>query len=145
MQKTLKAKGFVFCGHKPYREVIDGNITIDEEARNQWSYKSFELEQYKLVITKQISIKEYNKLVKEQYDIAYGNIERVIKKWKDSYSKLPQFVKDIFEKYGLKTVGISPDEGIIYVNITNYNDSDISFVTFTGKVLYIVDDLITDE
>ena len=84
-------------------------------------------------------------MVKEQYDIAYGNIERVIKKWKDSYSKLPQFVKDIFEKYGLKTVGISPDEGIIYVNITNYNDSDISFVTFTGKVLYIVDDLITDE
>ena len=145
LQKTLKAKGFVFCGQKPYREVIDGNITIDEEARNQWSYKSFELEQYKLVIAKQISIKEYNKLVKEQYDIAYGNIERVIKKWKDSYSKLPQFVKDIFEKYNLKTVGISPDEGIIYVNITNYNDSDISFVTFTGKVLYIVDDLITDE
>ena len=145
LQKTLKAKGFVFCSYKPYREVIDGNITIDEEVRNQWSYKNFELEQYKLVIAKQISIKEYNKLVKEQYDIAYGNIERVIKKWKDSYSKLPQFVKDIFEKYGLKTVGISPDEGIIYVNITNYNDSDISFVTFTGKVLYIVDDLITDE
>lgn len=145
LQKTLKAKGFVFCSYKPYREVIDGNITIDEEVRNQWSYKNFELEQYKLVIAKQISIKEYNKLVKEQYDIAYGNIERVIKKWKDSYSKLPQFVKDIFEKYNLKTVGISPDEGIIYVNITNYNDSDISFVTFTGKVLYIVDDLITDE
>ena len=40
---------------------------------------------------------------------------------------------------------IRQDEGIIYVNITNYNDSDISFVTFTGKVLYIVDDLITDE
>jgi hypothetical protein len=37
------------------------------------------------------------------------------------------------------SIGISPDEGIIYVNISNYDDSDISFVTFTGKVLYIVD------
>lgn len=82
LQKTLKAKEFVLCGHKPYPEVIDGNITIDEEVRNQWSYKNFELEQYKLVIAKQISIKEYNKLVKEQYDIAYGNIERVIKNGK---------------------------------------------------------------
>ena len=145
LQETLKTKGFVLCGRKPYSEVIDGNRTIDEEVRNQWSYTNFEIEQYKLVTAKKISIKEYNKLVKEQYDIAYGNIERTIKKWKDSYSKLPQFVKDIFDEYDLKTVGISPDEGIIYVNITNYNDSDISFVTFTGKVLYIVDDLITDE
>jgi hypothetical protein len=145
LQETLKTKGFVLCGRKPYSDVIDGNRTIDEEVRNQWSYTNFEIEQYKLVTSKQISIKEYNKLVKEQYDIAYGNIERAIKKWKDSYSKLPQFVKDIFDEYDLKTVGISPDEGIIYVNITNYNDSDISFVTFTGKVLYIVDDLITDE
>ena len=145
LQETLKAKGFVLCGRKPYSEVIDGNRTIDEEVRNQWSYTNFEIEQYKLVTAKQISIKEYNKLVKEQYDIAYGNIERAIKKWKDSYSKLPQFVKDIFDEYNLKSVGISPDEGIIYVNITNYDDSDISFVTFTGKVLYIVDDLITDE
>lgn len=145
LQEALKVKGFVLCGRKPYSDVIDGNKTIDEEVRNQWSYTNFEIEQYKLVTSKQISIKEYNKLVKEQYDIAYGNIERAIKKWKDSYSKLPQFVKDIFDEYDLKTVGISPDEGIIYVNITNYNDSDISFVTFTGKVLYIVDDLITDE
>ena len=53
LQKTLKAKGFVFCSYKPYREVIDGNITIDEEVRNQWSYKNFELEQYKLVIEKE--------------------------------------------------------------------------------------------
>ena len=145
LQETLKTKGFVLCGRKPYSEVIDGNRTIDEEVRNQWSYTNFEIEQYKLVTAKQISMKEYNTLVKEQYDITYGNIERTIKKWKDSYSKLPQFVKDIFDEYDLKTVGISPDEGIIYVNITNYNDSDISFVTFTGKVLYIVDDLITDE
>lgn len=145
LQETLKTKGFVLCGRKPYSEVIDGNRTIDEEVRNQWSYTNFEIEQYKLVTAKQISMKEYNTLVKEQYDITYGNIERAIKKWKDSYSKLPQFVKDIFDEYDLKTVGISPDEGIIYVNITNYNDSDISFVTFTGKVLYIVDDLITDE
>ena len=145
LQETLKTKGFVLCGRKPYSEVIDGNRTIDEEVRNQWSYTNFEIEQYKLVTAKQISMKEYNTLVKEQYDITYGNIERAIKKWKDSYSKLPQFVKDIFDEYNLKSVGISPDEGIIYVNITNYDDSDISFVTFTGKVLYIVDDLITDE
>jgi hypothetical protein len=145
LQKALKAKGFIFCGHKPYSDVIDGNKTIDEEVRKDWRYSNFEIEQYKLVIAKQLSLKEYKKMVKERYDITYGDIERTIKNWKDSYSKLPQFTKDIFDEHNLHTIGISPDEGIIYVNITNYNDYDISFVTFTGKVLYIVDLLITDE
>ena len=145
LQKTLKSKGFIFCGHKPYSDVIDGNKTIDEEVRKDWRYSNFEIEQYKLVIAKQLSLKEYKKMVKDRYDITYEDIERTIKNWKDSYSKLPQFTKDIFNEHNLHTIGISPDEGIIYVNITNYNDYDISFVTFTGKVLYIVDQLITDE
>jgi hypothetical protein len=34
LQETLKTKGFVLCGRKPYSDVIDGNRTIDEEVRN---------------------------------------------------------------------------------------------------------------
>lgn len=145
LQETLKAKGFIFCGRKPYRDVVDGEITIDDEIKNSWWYKNFEIDQYKLVTTKQITIDEYKKIVKNEYNIKYKNIENSIKKWKNSYNNLPLFVKDIFDKYDPMSIGISPDEGIIYVNITNYNDYDISFVTFTGKVLYIVDQLITDE
>ncbi len=79
LQETLKTKGFVLCGRKPYSEVIDGNRTIDEEVRNQWSYTNFEIEQYKLVIAKQLSLKEYKKMVKDRYDITYEDIERTIK------------------------------------------------------------------
>lgn len=145
LQETLKVKGFIFCGRKPYREVVDGEITIEDEIKNSRWYKNFEIEQYKLVISKQITINEYKKIVKNEYDIKYKNIENSIKKWQDEYNNLPQFVKDIFDKYNPMSIGISPDEGIIYVNITNYDDYDISFVTFTGKVLYIVEQLITDE
>ena len=145
LQETLKIKGFIFCGRKPYREVVDGEITIEDEIKNSRWYKNFEIEQYKLVISKQITINEYKKIIKNEYDIKYKNIENSIKKWQDEYNNLPQFVKDIFNKYNPMSIGISPDEGIIYVNITNYDDYDISFVTFTGKVLYIVEQLITDE
>ena len=145
LQETLKAKGFIFCGRKQYKEVVDGEITIDDEIKNSWWYKNFEIEQYKLVTTKQITIDEYKKIVKNEYNIHYKTIENSIEKWQNSYNRLPQFVKDIFDKYNPMSIGISPDEGIIYVNITNYNDYDISFVTFTGKVLYMVDQLITDE
>lgn len=145
LQETLKVKGFIFCGRKPYREVVDGEITIEDEIKNSRWYKNFEIEQYKLVISKQITINEYKKIVKNEYDIKYKNIENSIKKWQDEYNNLPQFVKDIFNKYNPMSIGISPDEGIIYVNITNYDDYDISFVTFTGKILYIVEQLITDE
>ena len=139
LQETLKAKGFIFCGRKQYKEVVDGEITIDDEIKNSWWYKNFEIEQYKLVTTKQITIDEYKKIVKNEYNIHYKTIENSIEKWQNSYNRLPQFVKDIFDKYNPMSIGISPDEGIIYVNITNYNDYDISFVTFTGKVLYMVD------
>ena len=145
LQEILKAKGFIFCRRKPYREVVDGELTIDDVIKNSWWYKNFEIDQYKLVITKQITIDEYKKIVKNEYDIKYKNIENSIKKWEISYNNLPQYAQDIFDKYNPMSIGISPDEGIIYVNITNYNDYDISFVTFTGKVLYIVDDLITDK
>ena len=145
LQEILKAKGFTFCGRKPYREVVDGEITIDDQIKNSWWYKNFEIEQYQLVISKQITINEYKKIVKNEYDIKYKNIENSIKKWQDEYNNLPEFAKDIYDEYNPIAIGISPDEGIIYLNITNYNDNDKTFVTFTGKVLYIVNDLITDK